>query len=196
MIAPAGRTSPAGPSIMLSPTIAWGLVVLILFLVWFALVEPVLTLRGEVASDIAATRSVVARQRALVARAAAIEQRLARTETLLQSAGDGLVDGTGAAGDAVLRSALRRLGDGTGVSIDRIGTVDGGKQAGPAPYPAVRLSAAGTGTIDQIQRFLHALESGTPRIRVIRMAIAPRAGEGEVLSVEIEVAALARGGGE
>lgn len=193
MIASSDRT---GPSPTVSPTLAWSLVVLLVLTLWLALVEPVLTLRAEVAADIASTRSVVARQRALVARAPAIEQRLSRTETLLQTAARGLVDTSGAAGDALLRSVLRRLGDGTGVSIDRIGAVDGEKKEAPTPYPAVRLSATGTGTVVQIQRFLHSLETGEPRIRVTRFTLAPRAGEGEILSLEFDVAALARGAGE
>ena len=165
--------------------------------VWIGFVEPLLEFRSDLAAEVDTARSVVARQRALVARAEGLDRRIERARTVLRTARAGLLDAGGSSGAAVLQCRLRQAGEAAGVRIDSVRVLAADTDpAANDPVETVRLAASGTATVGALQAFLHDVESGRPWCRVDRLAVTAGPGADGALTVEIEIAAIAAGGGE
>lgn len=181
--------------VVVSPLVAWALVSLVVAALWAALVEPLLTMRDDLAAEADAARRVVSRQTALVAGVDDLERRLARGESVLAASEAGLFAGAGADGAAALQRHLRQAASAAGMRIDSIG-VPPTEREPDGPYAIVSVTAIGAGTIAALQGLLHGLESGRPWIRIDRLSISRGAGGDDApLAVDLAVSSIAAADG-
>lgn len=172
--------------LQISPPMAWAIVVLILIAATVGIASPLAELHGERRAridtlvDLIDTRNtMIDRGKILVERREVLSQRDDRAF--------GIIPAHDTTAVAHLQEVLRVVAAAQGLRIDSLRVLPD-RVVTPLREVAVRASL--TGSVAQVQRLLHSLETGTPMVRISKLDLLSRQGTPD-LEITIVIAALA-----
>lgn len=170
----------------ISTPMSWALVVLVLILGYVGIANPLLALYAERRATIELLGEMVADRTALIARRQALEDR---RQALSQDQGGKfeIIPERDTTAVARLQEHLRLAAAARGLRVDTLQVLP---DRAVAPLREVAVRASLSGSVIQIQRLLHSLESGSPMIKIPRLTLLGRPGTPD-LEITLEIAALA-----
>ena len=171
---------------ILSPFAAWALLVLIMMIGTFLVILPLVDLHQnretaltDIHRSIETKIAIVARRPALKSRQAAIEDAYASSVT----APRGLLS------DIALQELLREE---AGLANTVVNTLQSLTPLETKPFQTVRIRTDISGTMAEIQRLLHGIESRSPTVKIDAIELRPQPGTNKLEAV-LDLAALKRG---
>jgi hypothetical protein len=169
-----------------STPMAWALLILVMLAGYVAIASPLVMLHEERRARIDLLGETIADRMVLIARGQALADR---REALIQS-GDGrlgIIPARDTTAVARLQEHLRLVATDQGLRVDTLRVL--ADRARP-PLREVAVRASLSGSVGQVQRLLHGLETGTPMVRVSNIDVLGRPGT-PGLEISLEIAALA-----
>lgn len=173
-----------------STPMAWALVVLALLAGYIGIANPLVMLHAERQARVDLLGETISNRLALVAGGQALADR---RELLIR--GDdgklGIIPARDTTAVARLQEHLRLAAAEQGLRVDTLRVL---ADRARTPLREVAVRASLSGSVAQVQRLLHGLESGTPMVRVSTINVLGRPGTPD-LEISLEIAALAESGG-
>lgn len=170
----------------ISPPMAWAIVVLILIATAVGIASPLAELHGERRAridtlvDLIDTRAMmIDRGKILAERREALSQRDDRAF--------GVIPAHDTTAVAHLQEVLRVVAAARDLRVDSLRVLP---DRAVKPLREVAVRASLTGSLAQVQRLLHGLETGTPMVRVSKLGLLGRPGTSD-LEITLVIAALA-----
>lgn len=173
-----------------SSFMAWMILGLVLIASYAFIARPLIDLYQERQMAIKSSRTLIETRLAIVARGDTLAARRDMLNAGTNPRGQ-VIAARDTSAVADLQEHVRRIAIKHDLRVDTSRVLE--DRAAP-PLREVGVNVALTGSVDRIQRLLHALEVGAPMIRISRLNLLGRPGMPE-LEVSLEIAALAESPG-
>ena len=170
----------------ISPLMAWGIVVLLLITATVGIASPLVELHGERQARIDTLVDLINTRTTMIDRGKILAER---REVLSQrdDRAFGIIPAHDTTAVAHLQEVLRVVAAAQDLRIDSLRVLPD-RVVTPLREVAVRASL--TGSVAQVQRLLHGLETGRPMVRVSKLDLLSRQGTSD-LEITLVIAALA-----
>jgi Tfp pilus assembly protein PilO len=175
----------------LSPVMAWALVALVLLAGYVGVASPLLAEYAAREARSEALADVISQRRALIAESAGLTKRLETLRAISTRKGE-IIAARDTSAVARLQEHLRRAAGEQDLRVDTMRVLS---DRAMEPLREVAVRASLRGSVAQTQGLIHALETGTPLIRVSRLGLLGRPGTSD-LEVTLEIAAISEGTGD
>lgn len=170
----------------ISPLMAWATVVLLLIAATVGVASPLVEFHGERQARIDTLVDLINTRTTMIDRGKILAER---REVLSQrdDRGFGIIPSHDTTAVAHLQEVLRVVATTQGLRVHSLRVLP---DRAVAPLREVAVRASLTGSVAQVQRLLHGLETGTPLVRVSKLDLLGRQGTSN-LEITLVIAALA-----